>query len=181
MSRPAQVHSVEALELFRTQLAKFEHQVQRALDSLSIELNRVTDWLSYDRPGYWKQQTKLADAAVLAAKLDLERCLIFPVAGEKPACREEKMVLKRARQRAELCRKKSQRVKHWNRQLQHEFKEFEGRVGHLRRLLETEIPTARAKLEQIVRRLQEYQIEQPPQALPPQVSYSRPAPPESEQ
>jgi len=165
MPSPAQVHSVAAIELFRTQLAKYEQQVQSALETLTSELQRATEWLQHDRPSFWKQQTKQAEDGVHQAKLDLERCLIFPIAGEQPACREEKAVLKKAQLRLEYCREKSERVRHWNRHMQHEMFEYEGRVGQLRRILETELPAARAQLQQIVRRLDAYQIEQAPQSL----------------
>jgi len=161
----AQVHSVEAIEQFCVQLAKYEQRVQSALETLASELQRATEWLQYDRPSFWKQQTKLAEETVHQAKLDLERCLVFPIAGEKPACREEKGVLKKAQQRVDYCREKSERVRHWNRHMQHEMFEYEGRLGQLRRILETELPAARAKLQQIVRRLDAYQVEQTPRSL----------------
>jgi len=167
MSSPAQVRSVEAIERFRHQLAKFEEQVQDTLETLTAELQRATDWLKYDRLSHWKKQRKLAEDVVHQAKLDLERCLIFPIAGERPSCREERAVLKKAQQQVEYCRGKAERVQHWNRHLQHELFEYEGRIGHMRRLLENELPAARAKLQQIVRRLDEYQIESAPRSPEP--------------
>ena len=171
MSSPAQVHSVDAIEHFRTQLVKYEQRVQSALETLTSEVRRAAEWLQHDQPSYWKQQTKLAEDDVHQAKLDLERCLVFPIAGEKPACREEKGVLKKAQSRVDYCREKGERVRHWNRHMQHEMFEYEGRVGQLRRVLETELPAARAKLQQIVRRLDAYQIEQAPRSLEPQQTH----------
>ncbi len=171
MPSPAKVHSVDAIVQFRDQLAKYEQHVQSALETLSSEIRRAVEWLQHDRPRYWKQQTKLADDAVHQAKLDLERCLIFPIAGEKPTCREEKAVLKKSQVRVEYCREKIERVQHWKRQMQHELFEYEGRVGQLRRILETELPAARAKLQQIVHRLDAYQIEQTPQSRDPQTTH----------
>jgi len=162
MPTPAQVRSVDAIENFRIQLAKYEQQVQDALESLTSELQRATGWLKRDRPSYWKKQAKLAEDAVHQAKLNLERCIMFPVAGERPACREERAVLKKAQVRLEYCREKIERVRYWNRQLQHEMLEYAGRVGQLKRILETELPAARARLQQIVRRLDAYQIERAP-------------------
>ena len=164
MSGSAQVRSTEAIESFRGALEKFESRSQDALETLAAELRRASLWLEHECPAYWKKQAKLAEDEVHQTKLDLERCLIFPIAGERPACREEKAALKKARLRVEYCREKGERVKHWNRQLQHELFEYEGRVGHLKRLLETDLPVAQAKLQQIVRRLDEYQIERPPES-----------------
>lgn len=163
MSTPAQVRNVEAIEHFRNQLAKYEEQVQLSLESLTSELQRANTWLRNDRPSYWKKQTKLAEDAVHQAKMDLERCIMFPtVSGERPSCREERKALKRAQAHLEHCREKVEKVRYWNRQIQHEMLEYTGRIGQLKRLIETELPAARAKLQQIVRRLDEYQIERTP-------------------
>lgn len=163
MSSPAQVRSVEAIEQFRLQLAKYEEQVQGALETLAAETQRAEKWLKHDRPSYWKKQTKLAEDAVHQAKLDLERCLMFPtVSGERPSCREERTELKQAQARVTYCREKTERVQYWNRQIQHEMLEYSGRIGHLKRMIETELPAARARLQQIVHRLDAYQVERAP-------------------
>lgn len=165
MSGPAQVRSVAAIERFRVSLVEFEKRVQGALETLASELQHESDWLSHACPAYWQQQEKHAEDAVHQAKLDLERCLIFPVAGERPTCREERAVLTATQDRLEYCREKRQLVRHWRGVLQHEQYEYRGRLGHLRRILETELPAARAKLQLIIRRIEGYTIERPPAAL----------------
>ena len=169
MPTPAQVRSVDAIEHFRHQLSKYEEQVQVAIEALTSELQRANNWLRNDRPGYWKKQTKLAEDAVHEAKMNLERCIMFPtVSGERPACREEKAALRKAQSHLKYCQEKIERVRYWNRQIQHEMLEFSGRIGQLKRMLETELPAARARLQQIIRRLDEYKIEQTPTARPPE-------------
>ncbi|MDZ4656170.1 MAG: hypothetical protein SH868_01190 [Bythopirellula sp.] len=165
MSGPAQVRSVAAIERFRLSLVEFEKRAQGALDTLASEMQHESDWLSHTCPAYWLQQEKNAGDAVHQAKLDLERCLIFPVAGERPTCREERAVLKAAQDRLEYCREKRQLVRHWRGVLQHELYEYRGRLGHLRRILETELPAARAKLQLIIRRVEGYTIERPPESV----------------
>ncbi len=162
MSGPAQVQSVEAIEIFRGALAQFEHRAQDALEILASEMRRALDWLEHERPAYWKEQSRIAGDEIHQAKRDLERCLAFPVADERPSCREERAILRRSQVRLDRCREQSERVRYWNRQLHHELLEYEGRIGSLQRLLEIELPAARAKLQQIVRRLDAYQIERPP-------------------
>ncbi len=163
----AQVHSVDAIESFRGALARFEQRAQDAMDTLHGELQRAVDWLEHDRPAYWKEQSRLAAEGVQQAKIDLERCLMYPVTDERPSCREERANLERAKARLEYCREKIERVKHWKRELHHELFEYEGRVGHLRRMLEADLPLARARLQQVVRRLDAYQIERRPESVEP--------------
>ena len=170
MSGPAKVHSTNAIEEFRGALTRFEQRAQNAIDTLAAEVRRGVDWLEHDCPAHWKKQIKISEDAIHQAKLELERCLMFPVAGERPACREQRATLKKTQARLEYCREKRERVKHWTRQLQHEQFEYEGRLGQLRRMLEADLPAARGKLQSIVRRLDEYKIERAPEK-----SGSRPA------
>lgn len=167
MSTPAQVRSTEAIEAFRLALVKFQERVQNAVDSLDGELHRASNWVEHDRPAHWKSQTHLAEDAVHQAKLDLERCLLMTVAGQRPTCREQKAALIAAKARRAYCQEKCEAVKRWQRSFRHEQFEYDGRIGQLRRTMEMDVPKAQALLKTIVRRLDEYQIERPPEARMP--------------
>ncbi len=167
MSGSAQVESIAAIEGFRGALTQFEQRASDAIEVLAAELRRAVDWLEHEQPAYWKEQSRLANDAIHQAKRDLERCLAFPVADERPSCREERANLKKCQARLDFCREKTERVKYWNRQLQHELFEYQGRVGCLERMMETELPAARAKLQEIVRRLDDYRLERPPVSIDP--------------
>jgi hypothetical protein len=166
MSGPAKILSLSAIEQFRVALIEYEKRTQDALDTLTAQLRRATDWLENDSASYWQQQEKKAADAVQQAKLDLERCLIFPVGSEQPACREERAVLKSARDRLDFCREKRDLLRRWQGIFQHEVFEFQGRIGHLKRILETDLPAARAKLQVIIRRIENYSLEVPPEVKP---------------
>ena len=173
----AKVDSVAAIDTFRGALAKFEQRSQDSLESLGSELRRALDWLEHERPAYWKEQCRLASDAVHQAKRDLERCLAFPIGNERPSCREEKANLRKTQLRMELCREKSETIRQWNRQLHHELLEYKGRIASLQRMLEIELPAARAKLQQIVRRLDAYQVERPPVSVDPEPQENQPGDP----
>ncbi|RIK84452.1 MAG: hypothetical protein DCC67_04915 [Planctomycetota bacterium] len=165
MSGPAQVRSTEAIEALRAALAKFQQRVEHALDTLDGQLHRAADWIEHDRPAHWRQQTHKAEEAVTQAKVELERCLMFTLAGERPQCREQKAALAEAKARLAYCREKCERVKQWQRGFRHESFEYDGRIGQLRRALEQDLPRAQAVLVNVLRRLEDYRIEQPPEAL----------------
>lgn len=164
MSTPAQVRSTEAIEGLRRALIKFQERVQNALDTLDGELRRASNWVEQDRPSHWKTQTHDAEDAVHHAKLDLERCLMMTVAGERPTCREQKAALVAAKARRAYCQEKNEAVRRWQRNFRHEQFEYEGRIGQLRRMTEADVPRAAALLKTILRRLDEYQIERPPES-----------------
>jgi hypothetical protein len=174
MSTPAQVRSTEAIEAFRLALVKFQERVQNAIDSLDGELHRASNWVEHDRPSHWKSQTHLAEDAVHQAKLDLERCLLMTVAGQRPTCREQKAALVAAKARRAYCQEKCEAVKRWQRSFRHEQFEYDGRIGQLRRTMEMDVPKAQALLKTIVRRLDEYQIERPPEAQMPAEAVATP-------
>jgi hypothetical protein len=157
MSSPAKVHSSEAIEAVRVALMAFAERVTDALGELSAELRRMTEWLEHDRPRHWANQMRLATDQEHEAQQALRRCLMFPIADERPSCYEERMALKKAQARLEYCREKVERVRRWQTEFQHELFEYEGRITQLTRAVEIDIPQAIGVLARIIRYLDEYQ------------------------
>jgi hypothetical protein len=153
----ANVHSLEAIEAVRNALASFGDQVSDALSELQSEMRRVADWLEHDRPRYWRNQIRVANDGVHAAQQALHRCLMFPIAKERPSCYEERAALKKAQAWLAYCEEKAERVRHWQRTVQHELFEYEGRISQLVRVVEEEVPLAIGLLAKLLRRLEEYQ------------------------
>lgn len=157
MSTPANVHSLEAIDHLRMALVSFIDQVSNALTELDAEMRRMLAWLEHDRPRYWKSQLRLSMDQVHEAQQALHRCLMFPIADERPSCREERAALKKAQARQAYCEEKVERVRHWQRSVEHELFEYQGRISQLVRLIEVDAPQAVGVLHTIVRRLEEYQ------------------------
>jgi exonuclease VII large subunit len=157
MSTPANVHSLEAIDALRMALVSFIEQVSDALSELDAEMRRMLNWLEHDRPRYWRTQLRLSLDQVHQAQQALHRCLMFPIADERPSCREERVALKKAQARQAHCEQKIERVRHWQRSVQHELFEYQGRISQLVRLIEIDVPQAIGLLHKIVRRLEEYQ------------------------
>ncbi len=165
----ANVQSLEAIDALRMSLVAFVNQVGDALGELDAEMRRMLEWLEHDRPRYWKTQVRLSIDQVHEAQQALHRCLMFPVADERPSCREERAALKKAQARQAYCEAKSERVRHWQRSVQHELFEYQGRISQLVRLIELDVPQAIGLLHKIVRRLEEYQSIR---AADPQAAYN---------
>ena len=156
MSTPAKVHSSEAIEAVRRALMLFVEQVSDALTELSAEMRRMQDWLEHDRPRHWKGQVRRAFDMAHEAQQALHRCLMFPIANERPSCTEERTALKKAQARLAYCQEKEDRVRHWQRTIRHEMFEYEGRISQLVRLVEVEVPQAIGVLNKILQNLEEY-------------------------
>ncbi len=153
----ANVHSLEAIEAVRRALQLFDEQVAEALTELGSEMRRMLDWLEHDRPRHWRTQVRKATDQVHDAQQALHRCLMFPIADERPSCYEERMELKKAQARLAYCQEKEHRVRHWQRTVQHELFEYEGRISQLVRLVEIDMPQSLGVLTKIVRHLEDYQ------------------------
>lgn len=157
MTTPANVHSLESIEAVKTALSLFEERVGDALTEITAELRRMLEWLEHDRPRHWRNQLRVAMDQEHDARQALNRCLMFPIADERPSCYEERMNLKKAQARLAYCQEKSERVRHWQQVVQQELFEYEGRTSQLTRLIEADVPRAKHVLTQIIRRLEEYQ------------------------
>jgi len=92
----ANVHSTEAIDAVRLALISFAAKVSDALTELSTEMRRVLEWLEHDRPRYWKNEMRLSIDDEHQAQQAMHRCLMFPIAGERPSCYEERAALKQA-------------------------------------------------------------------------------------
>ena len=165
MSAPAQVHSSDAIDAFRVAVALFEERVQGSIESLESQLQRAVDWIENERPAHWRRQLREAEDGVHDAKMELERCLMMTVAGDRPTCREQKDAVQQWKLRVEYCREKLESVRKWQRSFKRELLENHGRLGQLRRVVEFDLPQARGVLTKIVRQIDQYQLERPPEAI----------------
>ena len=154
---PANVHSLESIEAVRAALAAFRDEVEQALAMIDVEMRRVLDWLEHDRPSFWRRQVRDAQDAVTEARAGLHRCLMYPINDERPSCYEERAELKKAEARLAYCDEKSERLRHWIREIRHETFEYEGRISQLKDVIEIDVPQATAILDRLLARLHEYQ------------------------
>ncbi|MGI9457033.1 MAG: hypothetical protein ACR2NU_10750 [Aeoliella sp.] len=166
MPGAAYVHNTDAIEAVKTALAIFAHQVDEGLTEIGAESRRMLDWLEHDRPRYWKNQVRLAWDGVEQAKQDLHRCLMYPVADERPSCTEERAALKKAQAYFAHCEEKAERLKGWCREVRHELFEYEGRVTQLKSCGEVDVVQAIAVLNRILSRIDEYHQLGSPTVLP---------------
>jgi hypothetical protein len=156
MTGPAKVHSSDAIEAVRLALISFIDHVSDALTELSAEMRRVQEWLERDRPAHWRNQHRIGMDKVHEAQQALQRCLMFPIANERPSCYEERAELKKAQAWLAYCEQKTQRVRHWQQTMRHELFEYEGRISQLVKLVEIEVPQSIGVLNKIMRHLEEY-------------------------
>ena len=146
----ANVHSLEAIAAVRTALVAFRDDLEQAIATIDLEMRKVLDWLEHDRPRFWRMQLREAQDGVTQARQALHRCLMYPINDERPSCYEERAELKKAEARLVYCDEKSERLRHWIREVRHEMSEYQGRISQLKDLVEIDTPQALAILERLV-------------------------------
>jgi predicted RNase H-like nuclease (RuvC/YqgF family) len=154
---PANVHSLEAILAVQTALAAFRDDLEQAIATIDMEMRKVLDWLEHDRPRFWRNQLREAQDGVVQARQALHRCLMYPINDERPSCYEERAELKKAEARLAYCDEKSERLRHWIREVRHEMSEYQGRISQLKDVVDIDTPQALTTLERLVTRLEEYQ------------------------
>ena len=170
MSTPAKVYNSEAIvavpigaDFLRRSSEQRPH---------GIEPRRCAgSWNGSSKIGRDTGRTRFGSAIdeVHQAQQGIHRCLMFPVADERPSCYEERAALKKAQARSVYCQGKMERVRHWQSVMQHELFEYDGRISQLVRILEIDVPQATAVLEKIIRHLEAYQATR---AADPKSSYN---------
>jgi predicted RNase H-like nuclease (RuvC/YqgF family) len=154
---PANVQSLEAILAVKAALSTFHDDLEQAIATIDLEMRKTLDWLEHDRPRHWRIQLRNAGDDVTQARQALHRCLMYPINDERPSCYEERAELKKAEARLEYCTEKSERLRHWIREVRHEMSEYQGRISQMKDLVEIDTPQAVSILDRLLARLQEYQ------------------------
>lgn len=153
----ANVRSLDAIRGVREALLLFQNELDQALSAIDVEVRHVLDWLEHDRPRYWKLKVREAGDAVTEAKQALHRCLMYPINEERPSCTEERAALKKAEARLAYCLEKTERLRHWTREVRHEKSEYQGRISQLKDVVGLDVPQAVAILDRAMKAIEEYQ------------------------
>ncbi len=153
----ANVKSIEAIRSFRVALIKFAEKVTDAVESMKDQVFHAVSWVELEQPRHWHQQELTAYDCVSEARIQLEVSKMRKETADfRPSLIEEKQALQAAKRRLEYCRQKVQLVKAAAYKVRHEADEFQGRLGQVERLLETDLPNMIALLERMVSSLEAY-------------------------
>jgi len=152
----ANVRDIDAIRDFRVKLLRFAEEIDAAMQTLHMEIQRTFEWADQDRPHYWANQGRRAYDQVAAARTAYETCRMRTVAGHRSACIEEKVAYDKAKRRLEHCQQQVDHVRKWSMKIHHDADEFRGRLASLGRLLENELPQALAQLDKSATLLEQY-------------------------
>lgn len=162
MSQAARVLSVQALKDFRLSLYKFIEEARNALSGVDMELRRTRDWLERDQLGYWQMQVKRRQEAVMNARSELHKRQIAAKGSDSISDTQQKEALREAQRRLRVAEEKVATVKRLVPVFHHALAEYKSCASPLNDHLSGGIENSLARLENMVRSLEEYLALQAP-------------------
>jgi hypothetical protein len=158
----ASIQSVEALKDAKAALAEFTDAVTQTLASVDADINRVSQWLTQDRPAYWKAVIRRREDEVAKAHAAIMRKRII-AAPEPASVVEEHKAWDKAKRRLAAAQKKLDNVRRWQPIWEREALLYKTSCRGLAEAVHRDMPGAAARLESMMKSLDEYLRILPPQ------------------
>lgn len=162
MAESARIQSIDVIRDVKAALLDFAKEAGLCLTSVDADVQRVGQWLTLERPAYWKHEVRKREEAVEAAKAEIRRKEFAAYPNPADTVLERK-ALKRQKERLERAVLKQDRVRKWAPAWEREGTIFKGGCAPLNEVLHREIPQAIARLDKMAESLEEYfRMQAPP-------------------
>ncbi|MBX9678176.1 MAG: hypothetical protein K2X38_05380 [Gemmataceae bacterium] len=155
MPGPADVRSIESLELFRGQILEFAEKAKEEVASAEWTIMRSLDWLQ-GQLAHWRGEQRRAEEAVHVAMEELTMRRIMMSAAKTHDTTEAEIALRRAKARLAQIEDKMERTRLWMRELPDESKDLRGALHRVRNMLDADVPNMATFLKERVDRLEAY-------------------------
>lgn len=157
MSTQADVKSIDTITFVKTALAAFAHETGQGITEVEMQAQRIIDWICVDQAAYWKTEVRRASDGVNQAMKDLQHCRTYKKVGDtEPACAEEKKALEKAKKKLARAERKAEAVRRWTPVVRQEQQEAGVRLTRFREVIDLDCPRAMARLERMLRSLDQY-------------------------
>lgn len=152
----AKVLSVEALQQFHIDMAQFRVGLLKALESLDLELRRLTQWIEVDAARYWDQENQLIRRKLSEYLSQLSRCMSYVREDERKPCTEEKKQVAKAKERANVCEQKLLVLKAASTHWEARRSRVRPKMQRARDMAESDLVVALNQLLSLIERLEAY-------------------------
>ena len=159
MAEQAQVTSVEAIEIFRSQLVLYLSKVRPLLEEVGAEVMHTRFWVQNDRRQFWENELRLR-----GRKLEEAREALFnaKLSQFQQSTALQSMAVHRAELAVHETENKIAVLKKWGREMQNRTDPLVKQVEQLQGFLATDMVKATAYLSQIIVALEVYTDATPP-------------------
>ncbi len=151
----AKVQSLNALRDVKFAVTDFAESVARTLTSVDADINRITQWLSQDRPAYWKLQVRKREEAMAKIQGDIMRKRII-AAPEPASIVEEQKALEKAKRRVESAQRKLEAVRRWAPVWEREALLYKTSCRGITEAVHRDMPAAAVRLDLLTKSLDAY-------------------------
>ncbi|MFO0866894.1 MAG: hypothetical protein U0744_20020 [Gemmataceae bacterium] len=155
MSSPAEVRSIESLELFRAHVLEFAEKAKEDVASAEWTIMRSLDWLQ-SQLAHWRGEQRKAEEAVHVAMEELTMRRIMLSAAKTRDTTEAEIALRRAKASLAHIEEKMDRTRAWLRELPDVSKDLRGALHRVRNMLDADLPNMATFLKERVDRLDAY-------------------------
>jgi len=157
MSTQADVKSIDTITFVKTAVAAFAHETGQGITEVEMQAQRIIEWICVDQAAYWKAEVRRASDGVNQAMKDLQYCRTYKKVGNnEPACAEEKKALEKAKKKLARAEQKAEAVRRWTPLVRQEQQEAGVRLTRFREVIDLDCPRAMARLERMLRSLDQY-------------------------
>ena len=153
MADQAHVTSLEALEIFRTNLILFLNKARVQVDEAGGEIRRTQGWLQNDQRLFWEREIRRRRRALDQAEADL---LNAKMSALRDNLSVEMMAVRRAKKEFVEAEEKLQNVKRWSRNFESGIAPLAKKLESLRGVLDYELPKAVSFLLEVQKALESY-------------------------
>src|SRR5262249_20600102 len=151
------VESIDSLKALKVSLWKFQEAANVALGDAESEMHRMLVWLETEQQTYWQGQIRKRTEAVARAKDAVRQKKLFKnAAGSTPSAVEEEKALAIAVRRLEEAEQKLVNVNKSTRRLHKEIQIYKGAVQRFATTVQSDIPVAASRLDNMIATLEAY-------------------------
>jgi hypothetical protein len=163
MNERAEVRSIDALKHAKAALLEFAKEAAASLAAADVDVQRMSQWLSHDRPSHWKREVRKREEIVLEWRKEISRKQM--IAAPEPASTvEERKKMQKAQLRVDVAKQKLLKTQKWANTWEKEVQLYKTSTSMLGEFLARDIPNAVARIERMMINLEEYFAIQAPEA-----------------
>lgn len=155
MAERAKVSDVGILRDMKIALVKFAEEVRTTLSGVDSEVQRVGQWLTHERPAHWKHEIRRREDKVQHAKAAIATKQLAR-APDPVSVAQERKDLQKAQHHLDEGQHRAAAVKRWAPVWDREAQLYKSSCSGLGETLERDVPQGVARLERMVKALEDY-------------------------
>jgi hypothetical protein len=155
MADRAKISDVAILKDLKVALLKFSENVRTTMSGVDSEVQRVGQWLTQERPAHWKHELRRREDKVQHAKAAIATKQLAR-APDPVSVAQERKDLQKAQRILEEGQHRAAAVKRWAPVWDREAQLYKSSCSGLGETLERDIPQGVARLERMLKALEDY-------------------------